>query len=210
MDVDYKPGLQIHGISGDVKPLTHLPKLSPADGLRARSDLAILKTGLPTPCFLKLGGHTAGVAIGQHLIAVGFPESAADRALYEGIASARYKHLPLAMAIVNGKPIYPDYDVLRIQMPLTPGVSGGPVIADDGDIVGVMVENPTEWFDDLNKLIAYEQIRSDGCGAPQSDLSSMVAKLAWVVRDFVSSGAGLAVPTSYLDVEEQKPAEMQR
>ena len=182
VDVDYKPGLRLHRLGGAVDVLQNLPALSPADGARARSDLALIRTGLRTPCFLRIGAHPEDIAIGQHLIGIGFPESATDRALYEGIASARYKHPPVPVALLNGRPLYPDYDVLRIQMPITAGASGGPVIADDDDVVGVIVENPEQWFVDLNTLIDLEQA-NNGFSAPVSDLPKLVGKLAWVVHD---------------------------
>jgi S1-C subfamily serine protease len=109
------------------------------------------------------------------------------------------------MATVNGIPIYPSYDVIRIQMPITPGASGGPVIADDGDVIGVVSENPTAWFSDLNALIEYGQRTNGGFNASESDLPKLVAKLAWVVQEFVTSGAGLAVPVSYLKQPEPTP-----
>jgi S1-C subfamily serine protease len=122
--------------------------------------------------------------------------------------SARYRHLPIPIATVNNLPLYPTYDVIRVQMPITPGASGGPIIVDDGDVIGVITENPTVWFNDLNNLIQFEQTQNGGFGAPESDLAKMVAKLAWVVQQFVTSGAGLAVPVSYLETPESKAVQL--
>jgi hypothetical protein len=105
VDVAYKPGLRIRAMGGQMTVLQQLPKLSSADARRATSDLVLLRTGVKTPCFLKLGMDTADFAVGTHLIAMGYPESAPDGALYEGFVSARYKHLPIPIAIVNGKPL---------------------------------------------------------------------------------------------------------
>jgi S1-C subfamily serine protease len=211
IDVDYKPGLRIRRKgNGEAMALQRLPKLSRVDNKRAMSDLVILRTGIKTPCFLKIGHHAEDFAIGQHLIAIGYPESAPGGALYEGPVSARYKHLPLPFTIVNGKPLYPEYDVLRIQMPVTSGASGGPVIADDDDVIGIITENPGVWFNDLNNLIAYGQEVDGGFNAPVSDLSKMLAKLAWVVHEFVTSGAVLAVPVSYLEAQEPREPRQQR
>lgn len=197
-NVDYKPGLHVRQAGNHVStPM--LPPLSDPDTKRALSDLVILRTGIRTTCFLKLSGHPRDLSVGQHVIAMGYPESepeAADSALYDGIISVKYRHVEIPMAIVNGKPIYPNYDVLRLQMPITPGASGGPVIADDDDVVAVITENPAVWFNDLNNVIAFGQQTNGGFNAPVSDLPKVVAKLAWVVHEFLSSGAGLAVPVS--------------
>ena len=163
----------------------------------------VLRTGLKTPCFLTISPHPSDAGIGQHVIAIGFPLSAPNAALYEGFISAQYRHLPIPVAVINGKPLFPTYDVLRIQMPITPGASGGPVISDDGDVIGVISENPTTWFNDLNALIEFGQRVNGGFNAVESDLPKLLAKLAWVVQEFVTSGAGLAVPTSYLRVQAQ-------
>jgi len=204
--IDYKPGLRLRQSENRTSSLT-LPALSQADTERALSDLVILRTGIKTPCFLKLGKHAKDLEIGQHLIAMGYPESepdAADSALYEGFVSARYRHLAIPIAVVNGQPVYPNYDVVRVQMPITPGASGGPVVADDNDVIGVVTENPAIWFNDLSNLIAIGQQTNGGFNAPVSDLPKIVAKLAWVTHEFLSSGAGLAVPVSYLEVQDSK------
>jgi S1-C subfamily serine protease len=203
IDVDYKAGLRIvqHGQAS--KQLV-LPKLQGVDVQRATADLVVLRTGLRTACYLTLSTHPEDTRIGQHVIAIGFPISAPSGALYEGFISAKYQHLPIPMAIVGGVPIYPTYDVIRVQMPITPGASGGPIIVDDGDVIGVITENPTAWFNDLNSLIQYEQAQQGGFNAPESDVPKMMAKLAWVVQQFVTSGAGLAVPISYLAASEPK------
>jgi S1-C subfamily serine protease len=205
-NVDYKPGLRIRQTMNRVTALALSP-LSESDTKMALSDLAILKTGIKTPCFFKLSKHPKDLLVGFHVVALGFPESepeTADTAFYDGIISARYKHLAIPIAVVNDKPVYPNYDVLRIQMPITPGDSGGPVVADDDDVVAVITENPTIWFNDLNNVIAFGQQTNGGFNAPISDLPKIVAKLAWVVHEFLSSGAGLAVPVSYLEAQERK------
>jgi len=205
LDIDYKPGLRVVH-NGETSANLNLPKLGTEDVQRAIADLVILKTGIKTSCYLPLSAHPQDARIGEHVIAIGFPLSAPSGALYEGFVSAQYRHLPIPMATVNGIPIYPSYDVIRIQMPITPGASGGPVIADDGDVIGVVSENPTAWFSDLNALIEYGQRTNGGFNAPESDLPKLVAKLAWVVQEFVTSGAGLAVPVSYLKQPEPTPS----
>jgi hypothetical protein len=205
LTIDYKSGLRIVR-NGQPPQLLSLPKLQQSDVQQAMSDLAVLKTGFKTACYLPLSLHPSDTRIGQHVIAIGYPESAPTGALYEGFVSARYRHLQIPVATVNNKPLYPTYDVIRVQMPITPGASGGPIIVDDGDVIRVITENPTLWFNDLNNLIQFEQMRDGGFSAPVSDLGKMLAKLAWVVQQFVTSGAGLAVPVSYL-VQEKTAAQ---
>jgi len=202
IDIDYKPGLRIIR-PGHPPEFLSLPKLQPSDVVRATSDLVILKTGVRTKCYLPLTKHPADMRVGRHVIAVGYPLSAPSGALYEGFISAEYRHLEIPIATVNNKAIYPTYTVIRIQMPITPGVSGAPVIGDDGEVIGVVTESPAAWLGDLNNLIQFEQVQQGGFNAPVSDVPKMLAKLAWVVQEYLTSGAGLAVPVSYLKISEQ-------
>jgi S1-C subfamily serine protease len=204
IDVDYKPGLRIGSPDDRQPPATPLPRISEVDIQRAMSDLAILRTGIATSCFLKVSDKVSRPPVGSHVIAIGYPMTAPTGALYDGFISAEYRHLPIPIAVVENMPIFPNYDVMRVQMPITPGASGGPVIADDDTVVGIVVENPTVWFTDLNSLIEWGQTTNGGFNAPVSDLPKLVAKLAWVVQEFVTSGAGLAVPVSYLKVQGTK------
>lgn len=201
--IDYKPGLRI--MERDAPPqFLSLPKLGPPDVRRAAADLAVLRTGLTSPCYLRVSKKSSDMRVGTRVISIGYPLSAPNGALYEGFISAVYQHLRIPIATVRNIPIFPAYKVIRLQMPITPGASGSPVIADDGKVIGVISENPALWFNDLNALIHFEQVTGGGFNAPVSDMPKMVAKLAWVVREFETSGAGLAVPVSYLEVQEQK------
>jgi|ERR1017187_5608954 hypothetical protein len=202
--VDYKPNLQVHR-NGEEPVSVKLPRLTDDDVKRATADLAILHTGLRTPCYLKIG-DSAGVAVGQHLIGIGYPSSAPSGALYDGFLSAKYPHLRIPVASISGKPIYPTYEVFRVQMPITPGASGAPIIADDDSVIGVQTESPIVWFNDLTKLIDDVQKRSGGFDSPISDDPKLLAELAWLVREFESPGAGLAVPVSYLKPQEPREA----
>jgi S1-C subfamily serine protease len=203
MDIDYKPGLRIIHDGKPLEPLS-LPKLLPADVLRASADLAILRTGLKTDCYLPVDENPADLYIGRHVIAIAYPLSVPSSALYEGFISARYQRLPIPIATVNNKPVYPTYDVLRIQMPSTTGASGGPIIGDDGHVIGVLTENPIFWSNALNALIQLGEKEEGGSDAAASEPPQMLAKLAWVMKEFLTSGAGFAVPVSYLQVEGQK------
>lgn len=207
VQIDYKPGLSL--IRNGVEPaVLSLPKLGPLDVLRAINDLAVLKTGIKTDCFLPLS-TSAEERIGDHVILIGFPPSAPGGALYEGFVSARYTHLPIPVAQTTDtrKPVTINYRVTRVQMPVTPGVSGAPIIADDDRVIGVMSELPIVWFRDLAAVIEQVQKRPGGITAPASDLVTLLAKVAWVVQQFETPGAGLAVPISYLRWPEKKETE---
>jgi S1-C subfamily serine protease len=209
MDINYKPGLRIIHEGKPLEPLS-LPQLLPADIQRATSDLAILRTGLKTDCYLPVDENPADMNIGRHVIAIAYPLSVPSSALYEGFISARYQNLPIPIATVNNKPIYPTYDVLRIQMPSTTGASGGPIIGDDGHVIGVLTENPVFWSNDLNALIQLGEKQEAGSAPAASEPPQMLAKLAWVMKEFLTSGAGFAVPVSYLEVQGQKQVQLER
>jgi hypothetical protein len=194
--MDYRPGITIH--QGPVTPT--LPRITEEDIQNATADLAVLRTGIRTDCFLRLG-MPAQVEIGDHLISVGYPVSAPTGALYDGFLSARYPHLQIPMTYtLRGLPVFPTYEVLRVQMPITPGASGSPVIADDNTVIGVISEVPVNWFNDITGLITFEQTRTRNftVGAPAGDVLQTLGELAWIVREFETPGAGLAVPVSYL------------
>jgi hypothetical protein len=153
---------------------------------------------MKTPCYLRLGSSD-NLKIGHHLIAIGQPSSAPAIALYEGFLSSRYRHLPIPVGHIGTQPVYPVYEVLRVQMPITPGTSGSPVIADDDTVVGVISEVPVVWVQELSMLIQ-TMMRQGGSGILLSgfDTTKLLAQLAWIVQQFESPGAGIAVPISYL------------
>jgi hypothetical protein len=71
---------------------------------------------------------------------------------------------------------------------------------DDGNkIVGIVSEVPVVWANDLSDLIG-TMARQGHSGVILSgfDTTLLLAKLAWIVREFETPGAGLAVPVSYL------------
>ncbi len=196
INIDYEPGLRFIQNGREVKGNV-LPKLTPDDAIRATSDLAILHTGIHTDCFLRIREDDPE-HVGEHVISIGFPVSAPTGALYEGFVSARYRHLEIPLAQINGKPLYPTYDVIRVQMPITPGASGAPIIADDDTVVGVVTEQPMTWFNDVTFLINSERVATRDFSVPGLDLAKILAEFALSVQQYESPGAGLAVPTSYL------------
>jgi hypothetical protein len=185
-----------------------LPKLQAADVSLATADLSVLSTGVKTGCYLPVDEDPSDMNIGRHVIAIAYPLSVPSSALYEGFISARFQNLPVPIAIVNKKPIYPTYDLLRIQMPSTAGASGGPIIADDGRVIGVLTQNPIFWSNDLNALIQLGEQQKRDSDAAASESPQMLPKLTPVMEEFLSSGAGYAVPLSYLQAQGRQPAQL--
>ena len=195
--VTFKRGLRYRRYSGEEQTLV-LGEANSKDAERATADLALIKTGTTTSCFIPLGDSEA-LDIGSRVIAIGYPNLTPSGALYEGFVSSRYKHLPIPIGFVGSRPVYPQYEVIRLQMPITPGASGSPVIDDGNKIVGIVSEVPVVWTMDLSDLIRTMATRG-GSGVLMSgfDTTLLLAKLAWIVHEFESPGAGLAVPVFYL------------
>ncbi len=161
------------------------------------TDLAFIHSKLTPPCFLPLG-DAASVKTGNHLLSIGFPGiDNGNPILYEGFLSGRFKHPPIAMATVNGQGIVPQYEVLKVQMPITPGASGSPIIDDSGHAVGVISESPIIWTQDLENIT---KVAGTGSGITMSgfDAVKILGQLAVVVREFESPGSAYAVPISGL------------
>jgi hypothetical protein len=195
--VTFKAGLNYRREGAAPEPIT-VSNLTPEDAERATADLAILKTGKKADCFIPLGDSDS-IKVGESVIAIGYPNLSPSGALYEGFVSSRSKHLPIPIGFVGSKPVYPEYDILRIQIPATPGSSGSPIIDEHNKIIGVLSEVPVVWATDLSELIQ-SMARQGGSGVRLSgfDTTLLLAKLAWIVQQFESPGAGLAVPVSYL------------
>jgi V8-like Glu-specific endopeptidase len=122
----------------------------------AGADLAVLTAGVSTPCFITLD-KSETTKVGQHLISIGFPAPNPTGVLYEGFLSARHTHLPIPLGHVEGHPemsVMAKYEVLRVQMPVTPGASGAPVISDNDQAIGVISEIPVVLTDDIQKIVA--------------------------------------------------------
>jgi S1-C subfamily serine protease len=205
-----RKGLTITFPAGKITPLD-IPQAAPEDTKRALFDLAVVETGLQTPCFIPLGDSTA-VEVGQHLISIGFPGSATSGVLYEGFLSSRSARLPLPFGAIEGHPnitYTPRYEVLRVQMPITSGASGSPIISDSNEVVGVVSEAPlilTKDVEDISEAYGGLNDASSGVFVSGFDVTKILGELAWTVAQFESSGAGLAVPISNLNLPVSESA----
>jgi hypothetical protein len=136
-------------------------------------------------------------------------------ALYDGFLSSRHPHAPIPVGAVGLQTISTTHEIIRVQMPLTPGTSGSPVISDDNKAIGVVSEEPVLWTKQLQDFIALSRAPGFSGGEVVTysngmtiDPTALLAQLAAIVHDFESPGAGLAVPTYYLKVakDEGRPA----
>jgi V8-like Glu-specific endopeptidase len=197
-----KSNAKITQIDGTV---TSLPPQSfqKDDLVNATTDLAILSTGVKTNCFLKTKTSIDDLKVGSRLIAIGFPASAPTGVLYEGFLSSKYSAMHVLGPVSNGpgKSVQNTYDVLRVQMPVAPGASGSPVIAEDDTIVWVMSEIPVAALADVQKIIQTylsNQGPSSGVFIGGFDTNRILAEVAFIVQEYESPGSGLAIPISYL------------
>ncbi len=168
------------------------------DQNESATDLAYIHTGEKPPCWIPLG-DSAKTTTGDHLISIGFPGiDNGNPILYEGFLSGRFKHPPnVALAVVNGNAITPQYEVLKVQMPITPGASGSPVIDDSGQAIGVISEAPMIWTQDLESITHVAGVDS-GLKFGGYDTVKILGQLAIVVHKFETTGSGYAVPVSFL------------
>ena len=189
-----QPGLQDIA----VPPQTIIPN----DLLNANHDLAIIKTGNPTKCFLQQDDSDK-VRVGDDVISIGFPASSTDRVLYRGFLSSKHilNHLLGPITDNPGRNAKNMYEVMRVQMPITPGVSGSPLIDDSDRMIGIMVEEPVVFAQDVEDLI--KAYGFDNSGKPVAlefgfNTLSILGHLAFAVKTFDTAGAGYAVPINLL------------
>ena len=167
------------------------------------ADVAILKTKMHPPCWLAMGDDKL-VRPGQHLIALGFPGLAfGSISIYSGIAAARVKSL-IPNGITNkGLPVNTNTEYIRLQMPISGGLSGAPVIDDENRVISI-VTNAGAWSGDLDLIIQAWHMNAFAMPPAQNpqtrnfNVFALVAQLADAIHDYGSPGYGDSVPVSYL------------
>ncbi len=174
------------------------------------ADVARLKTGTKTECWLREVDDRLSVS-GENLITMGFPGlSFQTLTLYVGIMSARLTTNLPTIILNTGEAVRAPNEFIRVQMPISSGLSGAPIIDDENRAVGV-VTNAGGWTQDLDHLmLAFRsgafQVQPPPPNPQQPpntvtfNLNSMAltAELAALFHDYASPGYGDAVPLRYL------------
>jgi hypothetical protein len=171
-----------------------------ADGDTWAADVTVLKTGKPTDCWFKIGDDKLAKT-GEHVIGMGFPGLAfGSLSLYTGIISAKLKSSLIAGRTSSGQSLQQTNEFIRVQMPISTGISGAPVINDRDEVIAVVTQAGAS-FPDLDSLIEKQRMKDQAGLTDQStepDPLSAIAHLGEVFRDFASPGYGDSVPLSYL------------
>jgi len=169
-------------------------------------DLIRLATGVQPKCHIGVSPEGKQPVVGDSLIAIGFPGFSSAPVLYQGFLSADKVNDPSRLPMTDEKmsSIIGVHDtsrnVMRIQIPITAGVSGSPIIDDSDDVVAITVENPIPEIADLTNLVKTQLQSKPGANIMIGgvDTNKTLAEIAFILTNFVSSGAGYAVPVSYL------------
>jgi len=164
------------------------------------ADVALLKTGKKVACWLKVEGDER-VRTGQHVLALGFPSLAfGSLSMYSGIISGRLKSSLPVVKPAPGLFLISTVEFIRIQMPISPGLSGAPLVDDENRAIGV-VTSAGAWSQDLDLLLQSQRLRERQQSLMPNayvDLPALVGELAEILHDYGSPGYGDAVPMHYL------------
>lgn len=124
-------------------------------------DLAVIKMTTPPPGLraAKFGGT---VRAGQHVTAVGFPGSPGEGDEFEDRAYAATEgSVSVPKSEINDPTLPRLPNVIRMQTPISGGNSGGPLINDRAEVVGVVtLGSAAEGTQQQNNAIAASQART--------------------------------------------------
>ncbi len=172
-------------------------------------DLAVLRSGIHSNCWLATDDVTVPRP-GEPLITMGFPGLAwGSLAIYTGIVSTATLRMNLVVGFSDSQqPIKQLNDFIQVQMPISAGLSGSPIIDGNNRVIGIltMAGASTPELDaliQLNRLNAFAVPPQPAAAQPgqrQVTLNpfSLVAQLAENLKNFASPGYGDAVPIRYL------------
>jgi S1-C subfamily serine protease len=177
------------------------------------ADVARIRTGRKTSCWLRTADDAQSLP-GEHLITMGFPGlSFQTLTIYVGIMSARLKTNLPTVILNTGQAVQTSVEFIRVQMPISTGLSGAPIVDDENRAIGV-VTNAGGWTQDLDHLLmAFHggafQTPPASEQAPNSisfnlNIMAVTAELAGLFHDYASPGYGDAVPLRYLKKPPQQ------
>jgi S1-C subfamily serine protease len=98
------------------------------------ADIAIIKADAPGRLPALTLGNSAGVAVGDPVIAIGSPLGLADT-VTSGIVSAVNRPVQPGQASGTTPEVY--FDAIQTDAPINPGNSGGPLVNAKGQVIGV-------------------------------------------------------------------------
>jgi CBS domain-containing protein len=180
------------------------------------SDVAKIRTGNHTKFWLRDFDDRKSRP-GEHLIAMGFPGlSFKALTIYTGILSARLTTTLPTVILDTGQTVTPPTEFLRVQMPISTGLSGAPIIDDENRVIGI-VTNAGGWTRDLENLMLAFHGGAFPAQPPQPPATqepntisfsfnsmAVLAELAGLFHDYASPGYGDAVPLRYLKKPPQQ------
>jgi hypothetical protein len=163
----------------------------------ATRDLAAIDTGLATPCFIPMAS-AGGLHVGAPVITIAFPPSALSSGLYFGFVATKDDEVSNMVGVIDGtlEAVLSSRRLLRIQMPVTYGISGAPIVDDEGMAVGVAASTPLPWIEEYSRRIAAARDSSRTLTSVEFDnnMSAVMGELASIARHFTSPGVLVAVP----------------
>jgi hypothetical protein len=180
------------------------------------SDLAHIATGRKVKCWLSVGDDKK-VKPGDLVITLGYPGLAfGSLTMYQGIVSASNltSNLPVGLTTNTKREVMPTNSYTRVQMPISGGLSGAPVLNEENQAIAV-VTNAGLWSETVDRLIGAvdnHQIPMllQPPFVPQRDTVNMTWVLGVLAKSFhqySSPGYGDCVPLGYLKMQKEKKAE---
>jgi S1-C subfamily serine protease len=116
------------------------------------ADVARIKTGSHPDCWLQEVDDRQALP-GHNVITIGFPGlSFQALTIYAGIMSARLTTNLPTVILDTGEALPPSNEFIRVQMPISAGLSGAPIL-DDNNRVFAIVTNAGGWTQDLDNLM---------------------------------------------------------
>jgi len=180
------------------------------------ADVARIRTGTNTACWLQESDDRKSHP-GQTLISMGFPGlSFKALTLYVGIMSAHLTTNLPTVVLTTGEAVTTTTEFIRVQMPISTGLSGAPIIDEENRAVAV-VTSAGGWTHDLDNLMmafhggAFQT--PPPIPNPQQPPNTVTftlnpmavtAELAALFHDYASPGYGDAVPLRYLRKPQQQ------